>query len=287
MYSKILLKNTPKRNNFMKTRVKYILSLLLVSMVIADASGMQYIENGKIKLSKIVNDKKYNLNEPIEIKDSYQGKIVRKWYDSYSATSAYDRMNICSKAFVQWCNRFVGEKRDYVIFRTPFVEGETLKTPIGAQIGCYGKDSSEYRIRSNPDIIYDPFLKDMPLNNYIVEDDIIVSVSDGCLDNVNVVTIKALIPFEGKYYRYSKHYYFRQRLNFKNLNTKSVKEATKLISINLEFSPTFFFDDKGVCSQEFFYYFSKYSFYSVGNNIIEKAIINPSSEKITIEKLFY
>jgi len=259
--------------------------VLLFTMGVANAnSQLQVIEKSNVKLSQIVGNAIYNLNEPIAINDDIQEKVIKKSVKKYRS---YDISNACITAFMKWCDKFVGGKRDYVIFRLPLNKRTGRDSDIWSQKDELKESPLSQYENNEAQIEFDPFVEVDTLNGFIVDNKVVLAVSKIENGDLYVVNIDAVMPYKGKYYRYETAYRFYRQLDYEAYKTKDVDEICFELGNLIAEYPSEFFDRDGWLLDTLFLYSFRWDFDTRQLKTIQEIDINPNTERITVKSLFY
>lgn len=227
-------------------------------------------------LKEIVKDHVYDLKQSHLIDTHYQDKMLRKITDKGKYSIHYD---ICSiQTFIKWCNKFLQEKADYIVFRTPILY----------QIGAEELDSREKPVcdTDSSAIVFDPFYETVSLNDYIINNKIIINVKKTETLTKSILHLNALIPFENKYYLFSTNYNFFQQIKFDKFRTKDIKEICKKIGYFIGHNPDWFLYVDGNLNSNFIWKYFRPAFDSVDTGHIKQIELHPESAPITLKELF-
>lgn len=265
----------------------FILALAIFAFNMFNCHGQTIIQEQNITLSEICDNNIYKTNDHFILLNNSQDKFIkskrRYWHDS--SLSEENVEGVCIQAFVKWCNKFVGENRKYFIFRTswhPKFEDMDL---------CpWTIDSTKYNTFhvGNSEIMIDPFYDNLELNNYMRENQVIISISCKRTIGFLEVVLDAVVPFYNNYYKFTTRYFFCYQINFSQFKTKNIlsirkKLARIFVSDNLQETH----DISGFSGAAMFYlkYFI-WTYKSMDDTHIIRINVNPNNEKITLKRLF-
>lgn len=227
------------------------------------------VYGGDVIMPFLKNDKAFDRHQTIEIKDDDYIKFQIAAYEAenwaYSGDDSFT--NIVMLSFSRWCRKFLNREYDFVVYQLPsHVEngGDCLK-------------SSECNIR------IDPYVSDISLNKFLSGNKIVTTVRKKVSDGTTVVTLDAVIPYDGSLFRYHNDFCFGRQLNFRNYKTANVEALSKRIGGYFEKS---IFRD-GKISRTFFIKYLRWRFKSMDNHELQRLNIDPKRENITIKSLFY
>lgn len=267
----------------------YILMALVCFTKPPIAQGANIIENSNVTLSQIVNDGQYNLDKVIRISNDSNGETADDFTKLYNKAADEDAYyDCCIEAFVNRCNRFVQDNRIYVGFRVPLwlkidpnIFKEVWKTADMDGFNNFRSDGSEINI--------DPLYDSISLNEYLQKNYIIVSANMSYTMSEVIINLDAIIPFDGKYYKYKTSYFFNRVIDEafykKEYDTTNVKEIGKLIGTQIVKEPTSFICEDGELNNSFFFekFITKYT--GMGDSYIKRIDINIESDN-TFKSLF-
>lgn len=267
------------------TRIYVCLILgLFVFLDTPNSYGDSVIEGKNARLSRIVCNEQYDLNKRLVIKDDSQEKFLiknRSLYESVAGPEDYSA--ICIQAFVKWCNGFVQEKRDYSIFRVPNVtncDSDYIKDTDG--FIDFKAGSSE--------IIIDPLYDNIPMNKYLQNNNVIVAINTRYNISEVVVSLGAIIPFDGSCYRYNASYVFNKFIDKKRYNkdyrTNNTTEISKIIGKQIESNPVLLIFEDGELSDYFFFERFINKFTGMKDCHIKRVEIHPESNPVTLKSMF-
>lgn len=266
----------------MRQELKYQILFLLLAISVLNVNGKKYqvIKNDSIRLSQILNNDEYNIKEPISIISDLQRKYILNSFDENMTND--QRLDLCLNAFFDWCDRFLCANREYIVFRDRSAAPE--KSDVWQSKGdcgyCFTEDGSE--------IIIDPFYNTIGVNEYLLNNKILISLNNGeSFTGEYGVNIDAIVPYNGKYYEISNMEIFYRKIDFKKFKTTDIKEICKIFSQAISENQSAFFDDKGFYVNSSLYPYLNWTFPNIMSIRIKEIDLNPTSEKITIAKLFY
>lgn len=259
-----------------------IFRFVIVSFVIfhvgpdITAKQIRIIEDKVSDLNSLINNKNYDLSEGIKFTDSYSEKKFKHFQDIHSG----DMTNICLSIFIEWCNKFVKEKRDYVIFRTPFNvkvdRDEDFWKPIEGNFNTFKFHGSE--------LSFDPFYMEIPVNGFLTDKKVIISISESYGDDFYLVDLSAVIPHENNYFYLQKTYMFVRTIDFDMFKTKNIQKICEIWGQEIIDHPEVYICDDGTVARRLSFYFD-WQFFLGGDNFIK--LIHIDSETETIYSLFF
>lgn len=276
--------------NLIKTKMKGIVVfvvLVLSACVMANAKR-QFAEKENITLRETIADTAYNLNEPIGIKDNIQEKAIKKMDDVYRNPGCDDDVpNVCLKAFMKWCDKFVGEQRDYIVLRVPFNKRADRDGEFWPYKDIVRKHPYNVYENKGAQIVFDPFADQNTLNDFLIDNKVVIAVSKIEGEYTYIVNLNAVIPYDGKYYRCVGGYQFFNQLYFKRFKTNNIDTICGRLGNLIAEHPSSFVDRNGWLSMTFFAYYFKLDFDNRRYEYIQELKLNPTEEKITVKSLFY
>jgi len=263
--------------------------VLFFAMLMANAQVLrQVIERNNVKLSQIIGDTAYNLNEPIRINDSIQEKVIKKMSEIYRTPGSDDDIsNVCITAFMKWCDKFVGEKRDYVVLRLPFNKRADRNSDYWPPKDELKKHPLNHYESNGAKIVFDPFVEVDTLNGFLVDNKVVLAVSKVVNGYLYVVNLNAVMPYNGKSYRYETTYYFFRQLDFEVFKTRDVDEICSKLGKLIAKYPSEFVDPNGWIAMNFLSNYFRWDFDARQLKTIREIDINPDTERITVKSLFY
>ena len=251
------------------------------------------IDEPDIKLSQLVNNNLYDLDKTIYIESSNQLDVINNFVDiDFHKGIMFPENEMCAcciQAFVQWCNKFLGEDRNYMIFRRPYpmelgefdesIWKRRTKDKIEADSNQFKTDKS--------DVVFDPFYDSISMNKYLSENTVIIVVSWFLYlsDKANVI-LDVLAPYKNEYYRFQDSYEFLLQIDFEKFSTKNFEEISHEVKQIIANDPSMFIDNEGTFKQ--MYYLENYEWRSYGNkNIIKMRLekFDPANDKITLKTI--
>lgn len=268
----------------MKILLTIICFLLSMCSVCAE---IQMIKKENVKLDQIVSDTAYNLNKLISIKDYTQGAAIKKMAKHYNYGSEEDMSNVCIKAFIEWCDRFLGEKRDYIVLRLP----STIRADKNFEFWPKKdeKKTNPINVYENGEnqIIFDPFIGQYRLNDFLLGNNVIVSACN--VENLplsmNIVIITSIIPYKRCYYKYEGSYYFMRKLRYEIFETKDIDTICEIVGERIIKDPSSLVDVEG-WETVFVPHCFMWGLNSDEYKYIKKIDLNLTGEDITIKRLF-
>jgi len=249
---------------------------------------MKSIDNERGLLSQIIGDSTCNLKERIMIIDDIQEKVIKEKNEVYATPGSDDDIsNVCITAFMKWCDKFVGGKRDYVVLRLPFNKrvdrNRNFWPPENkAEWQPYNKYEAQ-----GSQIIFDPFIESDTLNGFLTDSMVVVAISKIENAYVYVVNLNAVLPLNGRYFRYITTYYFFRQIDFNLFKTKDIDVICERIGHLISNNPQELLDSDGWLAMSFLIDFFKWDFDTRRFSTIQEINIDPKNEKITIKSLFY
>lgn len=258
--------------------------IVLTHSIFLHSKAIQIIDNPNISLQQIITDNMIGKNEIIGINDSFQCKRISKLCMDGNEPSYQE---VCLNAFTQWCNNFVKEERDYVVFRMPLLKSMDLTDSNWKDENIHNDNIFSNRKST---IMIDPFYKDIPINNYLMNNDVIVSVSmpAGGFSGLRLVVIKAVIPYNGKYFKYEYNYVFELTVDFKKYKTKDTQKISKIIGEDIASTPNCFLYKDGGLSDHFLIYNFNWEYFTPNSTYrIMKIDIDPENKPLFLYDLMY
>lgn len=262
---------------------RFLIASFVIFLVNQNISAKQVtvIEDKISNLNSLINNKKYDLFEGIKFPDSYSEKKINHFHKLYSIPASDDAItNTCLTVFIEWCNKFVKEKRDYVIFRTPFNvkadRDDDFWEPIDGKFNNFIFRGSE--------LSFDPFYMNVPVNGFFTDKKIVVSISKIEGQTFYTVDLSAVIPYENSYFYIQKNYMFVRTIDFDMFKTKNIQKICDMLGQSIKDHPEVYICDDGVAAESLLFYFH-WEFFLSGYNFIKQIHIDP--ENATINSLFF
>lgn len=258
--------------------------IIFAHSILMQGKTVQIIDNPNITLQQIITDDKINKNEIIGINDSFQCKIISNLCKGGIDPSYQE---ICLNAFTQWCNNFVKEERNFVVFRMPLLKSMDF-TDFNWENENIHNDNIFSKKKST--IIIDPFFKDIPINNYLMKNDVVISVSmpAGGFSALRLVEIRAIIPINGEYFKYEYTYVFELTIDFKKFKTKDTNKISQIIGGDIADTPNYFIHKDGGLSDHFLIYNFNWEYFKPNSSYkIMKIDIHPESKPLFLYDLIY
>lgn len=265
-----------------------VFAVVVLSAFSVAYAKIQTIEKMNVKLSEIIGDTAYNLSQPININDNIQEKAIEKMADIYRTPGSDDDIpNVCLKAFMKWCDKFVGERRDYIVLRVPFNKRADRNGHFWPYKDILHKHPYNIYEDKGAQIVFDPFADQNTLNDFLLDNKVVVAVSKKESEYTYIVNLDVVIPYNGKYYRYEAGYQFYNQLYFKKFKTKDIDTICDELGNTIAKYPSDFVDRNGWLLMTFFAYNFRWDFDNRQFKRIQELNLNPKEEKITIKTLFY
>lgn len=263
----------------------YLLFIFIIGhCIVAQATKPQKISNPNITLKQIFAEDNIDKDIIMNINDSFQSKeITKQCKDGIEP----NYQEVCLHAFSQWCNNFVNEEREYIVFRLPLLKDVNL-SDYNWKSGESPNNDFVYKKKTK--IILDPFIKDIPINNYLQQGNVIISISmpAGGFSGLRIVVIKAIIPYQGEYYKYEHNYVFELTVDFMKFKTKDTDKISILLGKQITDNPNYFIDRDGILSDNFLIQNFKWEYFIQNSTYrIKKIDINPAKNKLFLYDLIY
>lgn len=207
----------------------------------------QMATNGNITLSEMMDNDNFDWNYRIWIrqgKDNLQGKRIREieTASKMGEDLGYKEAvwsSICLDAFTTWCNIFLHEKKDYVVFSLPWNFASAYNPMLPEELlSSDNNKSDENLLRNLTNVQIDPHINECPLNQILDEKKVVLLVQSKCLYNTRyIVYITAIMPYKNKYYRCGISYCFAYHADPKEFKTTDINEICEQTAKNIEYFP--------------------------------------------------
>lgn len=256
-------------------RIIYIFVFFIVSPSLISIWGAEIFTKENSKLSSIIRNRKYQYTDTIIISGKGQEKTINRLNRKYSDDIPNLSLGTCVYAFVNWCNKFVQNQRDYEVF----------------QLSNYNEDSdtikgecSEYCDIGGSHVCVDPQTVRIPLNDKLLNGVVLIGTMREELPTQYTIFLTAVAPYSNSYFRIKTKYVFRKKLDFDYIGIRDVKKATVIVGKTYERDPDYLFNGDGSLYFQFelCWAFSKVS--DIEINEIHPALL---SSKVTVQSLFY
>lgn len=257
----------------------YILIITVLNGMSGYGQRLPAIDKNDTTLKDIIHNGRYDLKRTHILDDDFQAKAL----DGLAKNGA-DAINCDScfiQTFIQWCNNFLQDRRCYLVFGTPLFDRVDEE--------LWGSDEimfNEFKIQGS-EVVFDPFYDNIRLNDYILDNKIIINVKTQKSSDQYDMYLYALIPFEKKYYICSFYYELLRQIKFENFRTTNYIEICAQLGSYIENNPNEFLGADGKLSGNFLMNNFKWTPYSVGPGQIKQIDLHPESEPITLKSLFY
>lgn len=245
--------------------------------IVTDKEEKGNIFGSNVTMHYLKSDNPFDLYKTVEIEDgNYIKSQIAAYEEEIWAYSSEDSFsNIAMLAFSRWCRKFLNKSYDFEVYQLFLTKGIIVSNNSGS--GYINSKKQEGNIR------YVPFISDRPINKALSSGKIVVAISKDATDGKVSVTLDAIIPFEGRYYKYLNTFIFGCQLNFRGSNRNNVESLSKSTAKHL----VDYVDRNGGIVDAFFVQYLRWRFKSMGNHELQRLNIHPKRENITIKSLFY
>lgn len=238
---------------YIKPNRLLLLTALLCSITATNCYGKtntywsQMEITGNIALSEMMDNDNLDWNYRIWIrqgKNNLQEKRIRKiekesemGKDLGYQEAAWS--SICLDAFTKWCNIFVRDKKDYIVFSLPWNFGSAYNPMLPEELlPANNNKTDENLLKNQTNVQIDPHINEYPLNEILNKKKVVLLVQGKCIYNTRyIVYITAIIPYKNKYYRCGLSYCFAYHADPKEFKTKDINEICEQTAKNIEYFP--------------------------------------------------
>ena len=270
---------------------KHLFLVLVCLLSICKTQGQQYVKENYNTLTQLI-DSKYDLVNGVHIYPPDYRQQLLKHDLVYTSQQHLDE--ICIDAFTDWVDRFVGEKKQYVLFPLP-LNYFLYKNPT--EIWKEKDNGKELFSKNGSRIIFDPLYDTVNIKNMLEGNKAILKISPSCNPMWNprfnsfILYLQAVVPFKGKFYSFETLVFIFVELNPTALNKGNLPDNLKaLSSIIRENNQSEFVDSNGYLNDDFISkYFQPYLRNDDPNErediYIYELKIDPTAEIITLRDI--
>lgn len=214
----------------------------------------------------------------INDEDYFKSKISAYEQKLWAQSQEYDFCDIVLSSFSMWCSEFLGKDSDIEVYQLPYTQELDKHSYVWS---AKGEGDNCFKDRGD-NICFDPNIYAIAFNDALLEQRIVATVRILLDSGSAVIKLYAIIPSDGKYYRWQCTFYFSQELNLIECNTKDIKAAKSTI----ERAFPEYVDAEGWVSDDFFEKYLRWCFNSMGTPELQRLNIDPRTELLTIRDLF-
>jgi len=214
----------------------------------------------------------------IEDKDYLESKIMAYQQNASSQPQVCDFCDMVLYSFTEWCSGFLGKESDIEVYQLPYTKELDKKSYVWSVKG----DGDNCFKDMGGNICFDPNIYDVTLNDALIGQTIVATVRMLLDSGSSVVKLDAIIPSEGKYYRWHNTFYFGEELNLSEYNSEDIESAKS----HIERAFPEYVDAEGWVSDAFFEKYLRWCFDSMGTPELQRLNIDPKTEALTIKDLF-